>query len=245
MGRSERAHNRRARPGPWWLVRGLEELPVGRDWLSPEERRHLARLEVEKRRSDWLLGRWTAKSALRASPSLVGLEADPADYTVRQAADGAPEALLRGRPLPVALSISHREGWGLCAVAPEEVLLGCDLEVVEPRSRAFLEDYFSTREQAALEAAPALERVWLATLFWAAKESTLKALRVGLRADTRRVRVEVPGGPGADEEWSSLIVQDAQSDLRFGGWSRMLGEIAVVVVTSPPLGEPQALAKEP
>ena len=245
MGRSERAQFRRDQPGPWWLARGLEELPAGLDWLSSEEQRHLARLEVEKRRSDWLLGRWTAKSALRVSPSWVGLDTDPADLTVRQAADGAPEALLRGQPLPLALSISHRSGWGLCALVPEAMLVGCDLEVVEARSPAFLEDYFTTQEQAALRAASVVERDRFATLFWATKESALKALRVGLRADTRRIRVEVPGEPGAKEEWCRLAVQDTQSDLRFGGWSKMLGELAVVLVTSPPSGEPVELTEEP
>lgn len=241
---TEGTRHRRELAGPWWLARRREELPSGLDWLSSEEQRHLGRLDVEKRRSDWLVGRWTAKSALRANLNLVGRDTDPADLTVRQAADGAPEALLRGRPLPLALSISHRGGWGLCALGPEEMLVGCDLELVEARSPAFLEDYFTTREQAALRAAPAGEIDRLATLFWAAKESVLKALRVGLRADTRRIRAEVPGRPGAGKDWCRLIVQDTQSDRRFGGWSRMLGNLTVVLVTSPPSGEPVALAED-
>ena len=231
-------------PGPFWLAKRLEEVPNEVDWLSSEERQHLARLEVEKRRNDWLLGRWTAKAALRASPYSAGFDADPADLTVRQAADGAPEALLRGRPLPLALSISHRSGWGLCALAPEERLVGCDLEVIEARSQAFLEDYFTIQEQAAVRKAPADERDRLETLFWAAKESALKALRLGLRADTRRIRAAVSSEPGADREWCRLVVRDTQSDLRFGGWWRLLGELAVVLVTSPPSGEPVALAED-
>jgi len=244
MGRSEGAQNRRAQPGPWWLAKRREELPSGLDWLSSEEQRHLARLQVEKRRSDWLLGRWTAKSALRASPWAVGLDPDPAELTVRQDADGAPEALLRDRPLPLALSISHRGGWGLCALAPEEMLVGCDLEIVEARSPVFLEDYFTSQEKAALRATPAVERDRIATLFWAAKESVLKALRVGLRADTRRIRVAMPGEPGAEEGWCRVAVQDTQSDIRFGCWTRKLGELTVVLVTSPPSEEPLALAEE-
>jgi len=124
------------------------------------------------------------------------------------------------------------------------LLVGCDLEVVEARSPAFLEDYFTTQEQAALRAAPAAERDRLATLFWAAKESVLKALRVGLRADTRRIGAEMSGEPGADEDWCRLKVQDTKSDRSFGCWSRMLGELTVVLVTSPPTGEPVALAED-
>ena len=244
MTLSEGTRYRRVLPGPWWLAKSREEIPPGLDWLSSEEQRHLTRLQVEKRRIDWLLGRWTAKSALRASHFAVGLDPDPADLTVRQAVDGAPEALLRDRPLPLTLSISHRGGWGLCALAPEEMQVGCDLELVEARSPAFLEDYFTTQEQIALRAASAVERDRVATLLWAAKESALKALRVGLRADTRRIWVEIPAGPGGGEEWSRLAVEDAQSDLRFGGWSRMLGELSAVLVTSPPSGEPVALVED-
>ncbi len=235
----------RALPGPWWLVRRRQDLPSELDWLSSEEQRHLARLQVEKRRNDWLLGRWTAKSAFLGSPYWAGVDTDLADLTVRQAADGAPEALLRGRPLPLTLSISHRRGWGLCALAPEGMLVGCDLEAVEARSPAFLEDYFTSEEQVALEGLPSVETDRLATLFWAAKESALKALRVGLRADTRRIQTTVTGGLEAVETWRSLAVQDTQSDRRFGGWSRMLGELTLVVVTSPSSGEPVALDNRP
>ena len=37
---------------------------------------------------------------------------------IRPAADGAPEALLDGRPLPAVFSLTHREGCAGCAVAP-------------------------------------------------------------------------------------------------------------------------------
>ena len=241
MNPIEEAHHQRSSPGPWWLAKGHEELPTDLDWLSSEEHRHLARLRVEKRRHDWLLGRWTAKSALLQSPYFLGSGTAPEDLTVWQAADGAPEALFRGRALPLTLSISHRSGRGLCVLAPEALLVGCDLETVEARSPAFLQDYFTPDEQAALRAAPANDRDRIATLFWGAKESALKALRLGLRADTRRIRVELPAESGADEKWCNLVVRDRESDRGFGGWFRMLKGLTLVVVTSPPSEAPVSL----
>ena len=226
---------------PWWRVERFEKVPSELDWLSSEERRHLNRLRVEKRRRDWLLGRWTAKSALLRHPYLSSSSVEPCDLTVRPAADGAPEALLRNRRLPVSLSLSHRAGWGLCALAPEDMLAGCDLEVVEARSSGFLSDYYSDEEQAILRSEPDLHMDQIATFFWAAKESTLKALRVGLRADTRRIQISLTAEPGTFGRWRRLTVQDTESDLSFGAWGRMLGALATVVVTSPPSREPSKL----
>ncbi len=58
-------------------------------------------------------------------------------------------------------------------------MLGCDLELVEPRSDAFLADYFTADEQALVALAPAVERDKVVNLLWSAKESALKALGVG------------------------------------------------------------------
>jgi len=121
------------------------------------------------------------------------------------------------------------------------MLAGCDLEVVESRSSGFLSDYYTDEEQAVLRADPGPHMDRIATLFWAAKESTLKALRVGLRADTRRIQISMTAESGTFAGWSRLAVQDAESDLSFGAWGRMLGELAAVVVTSPPSREPSEL----
>ena len=70
--------------------------------------------------------------------------------------------------------------------------LGCDLELVEPRSDRFVADYLTAAEQQlVLGAGP--ERDLVANLIWSAKESALKVLRVGLRRDTRSVEVTLDG----------------------------------------------------
>ena len=99
-----------------------------------------------------------------------------ANVEIHAEASGAPEAFVDARPAALTISLSHRDGRAICAVAPIGVELGCDLEVVEPRSDAFLSDYFAAEEQALVAREPAAAQPRLVTLLWSAKESTLKAL---------------------------------------------------------------------
>ena len=108
-------------------------------------------MHVAKRRSDWRLGRWAAKHALAA---YVGCASRLAGVEIRAAESGAPEVFLDGHPAPLTLSLSHAAGRGLCAIAAAGVALGCDLERIESRSRAFVVDYFTDDEQRVIAAAP-------------------------------------------------------------------------------------------
>jgi 4'-phosphopantetheinyl transferase len=115
------------------LSRRRAEVPAGEAWLGERarERRVAAGLTVAKRRADWRLGRWTAKCALGAA-----LVLDPATVEILAAVDGAPEAWRGSQRPPVSLSISHRGGLALAAVASAPCVVGCDLELVQPRSGA-------------------------------------------------------------------------------------------------------------
>ena len=148
------------------------------------ERDRAAAMAIPWRREDFLLGRWAAKRLLSA---VLGC-APGAAMEVRAAPSGRPEAFLDGQPLRLSLSISHREGLALAAIDDAGGPLGADLEAVEPRSDAFVRDYFTRSEIAAVAAG---ERNLLANLIWSAKESALKALGVGLTLDTREVEVEL------------------------------------------------------
>lgn len=179
-----------------------EDVPAGVEWLSPGEQEVLRGLRLPKRRGDWLLGRWTAKRVIREYLGESGVDgAVPAerDISIVAASDGAPEVVLAGREMPVELSIAHSGGRALAVVGPRGAVFGADLETIEPRSAAFVEDFFTTAERTWVEAIGERDRAWGACLIWSAKEAVLKALRVGLREDTRAVEIEVPEGvsPGA------------------------------------------------
>ena len=190
----------------YWLEQTEADVPADNDWLSAREAVCLNAMRVAKRRADWRLGRWTAKRALSV---ILDMPAYPLfrKIEIRAAASGAPEAFFDNRPAAVTISLSHRAGIAACAVAISDVEMGCDLEMIEPRSAAFVADYFTLEEQELVARASAAERDPLTALLWSGKESALKALREGLRLDTRSVIV-IPCVPSFDlNGWSELRVR--------------------------------------
>ncbi len=213
-----------------WLRQDAADVPADLAWLTPAERVRLAGLRVPARRRDWLLGRWTAKRLLGASLGTAATPLAPARIEIRAAADGAPEPFVDGRPVPWTLSLSHRAGRGLCAVAPGPAALGCDLEPIEPRDPALVADYFTDPERALVAAATPADRVRLVVLLWSAKESALKAMRAGLREDPRDV-VIVPSRAAPVTAWQALAARHEPGDRSFAGWWRALdGDVLTVVV---------------
>jgi 4'-phosphopantetheinyl transferase len=249
----------------YWLEQAEADVPVGNDWLSARELACLSRLRFPKRRADWRLGRWTAKCILadylKTSPAPKVL----ATIELHPSASGAPEVFFENNSSAVVISLSHRAGIAACAVAPSGGALGCDLEMIEPRSDAFVADYFTTEEQALVAQAPAADRFRLLALLWSAKESALKALRAGLRLDTRSVIVGPIDAPGDQEQADTHCGKDptltggSQSDLRcwrplqvrhtdgqtFHGWWQQAGILLRTVVATPPPSRPILVTRDP
>ena len=225
----------------YFLIQSLADLPADDGWLAPDERLRAAGFRFPKRRNEWLLGRWTAKRALRSFLAMHGQDApDHAVLEIRSAPDGAPEAFRGAVPVPASIALSHSGGQGFCVIAPPGAAVGCDVEAVLRRDLAFLDDYFVEEERSLLAGAPAGERPLLATLIWSAKESALKCLREGLRRDTRSICVHLgkEGGSG----WQALTVQCLQSSRLFHGWWRNAGgEYVQTVAAGLPAGEPVEL----
>ena len=160
-----------------WLLQSLDDCPeiLRGDgtpaWLSPAEQQRT--FKAEKRRRDWLLGRWTAKNLVQrylaqTTGATVALDA----IFIGADADGAPYASCELRVaggegrLPVSLSISHSHGTAFCGLAEtfstqrredaeaqaDRPSLGCDLELIEPREGNFLDNFFTATEVAAVQA---------------------------------------------------------------------------------------------
>ena len=117
-------------------------------WLEPALAERLARMPYTKRREEARLGRWTAKSTIARA---LGLDPDRADnlrgICIVNAADGAPEAIVEGQPLDGVIAMTDRADWAVCALLSGPCRIGCDLELAEPRSEAFVRDYFTSRER--------------------------------------------------------------------------------------------------
>lgn len=162
-----------------------------------------------------------------------------AQIEIRAAASGAPEAFIADRPSEFTISLSHRSGIGLCAVADARVALGCDLELIEPRDDAFIGDYFTGEEQASIRAAVASEQAPKVALMWSGKESALKALQTGLRLDTRALTVRDIASPHV-RDWMPLEVRHRDGQV-FYGWWRRSGRLVRTVVAAALIGPPNEL----
>jgi 4'-phosphopantetheinyl transferase len=229
----------------YWLEQSEADVPEHDDWLAPGERLCLNSLRFLKRRTEWRLGRWTAKQAVSV---FLGARGDPAafrDLEIRPAPSGAPEVFFGARPAPASISLTHSGGVAACAVARPDAELGCDLEMVEPRSPLFVADYFTEAEQALIARAPTAHRWRLLALLWSAKESTLKALHEGLRLDTRSVIVSFNDeqqlfqelNRGFAGEWRALRVT-RQNGRTFIGWWLCRGNLIQTLVAFPPPSMP-------
>jgi 4'-phosphopantetheinyl transferase len=223
-----------------WLVQSATEhrdllhgiAPPG--LLHPVEQRRLAELTLSRRRSEWLIGRWTAKHLLQACLehdlkvrlplNVIGIYND-----VR----GAPVALVDcdSRMANWAISISHSQTCGFSAALPDGAIgLGVDIERIELREWRFVEDYFTSDEIERVRAAPIEQRETLIAAIWSAKESALKALRLGLTIDTRRVHCVIDPRRYSDHDWLKFDITCTPGHTEIlRGWWRTWGDYVLTV----------------
>lgn len=225
----------------YWLEQAEKNVPETNGWLCAAEIARLNNFRFAKRRMDWRLGRWTAKRAVAARLNWPTCPQVLARIEIRATPSGAPEAIVASLGTPLVISLSHRAGLGTCAVSEAGVKLGCDLEVIEPRGDAFVADYFTSEEQSLITLATSAKRPEVVTLLWSAKESALKAMREGLRLDTRSVSVSLVESGSETSGWSPLCVRCVDGQVLHGWWRTKHG-IVHTVVADPASGYPICLA---
>jgi len=218
----------------WMLVNIDQTVPEAQGVLSGSELGKFSAFRFPKRRGEWLLGRWTAKSLAHSLP---GYQQYPLDQIeILNTQEGAPYIQLADGTRPGGrLTISHSGSLAMCALTTVEGLrVGADLEKIEARTETFILDYFTPAECRLVEATPADTRAEVVTLIWSAKESMLKALGVGLRVDTRSVEVQnMQGVPYAIDsifEWNKIQVGEQKSSGRsWAGWWQRRGQFILTL----------------
>jgi 4'-phosphopantetheinyl transferase len=223
----------------WWSA-GLCDVPANDEWVDTVEAERFSRMRYTKRRNEARMARYTAKSAVAR---FLGRPHDPAALravTVRNAADGAPEVAVDGHTADLVIAMTDRADWAVAAVAGGTDRIGCDLELVERRSEAFVADYFTAHEQQVTNSSPQPELT--ANLIWSAKESALKVLRTGLRRDTRTVEVTLGGDTVLG--WNPLSITTAEGAALPGWWVRF-GEFVLTMASAVPTTVPRSLEEPP
>ncbi|MCA9924897.1 MAG: 4'-phosphopantetheinyl transferase superfamily protein [Anaerolineales bacterium] len=223
-----------------WLVQTAESLPTRRDFLCVMEMEKLPALKIEKRQRDWLLGRWTAKQLIQAVLRDQGRHEAPDALCIGNRAGGEPFfQFAQGETAdnyPLTLSISHSANHAFCAVVERPFWpLGADIERIETRHPGFVQDYFTNEEQALVAQAPPPMQDTLITAVWSAKEAALKALHVGLRADTRAVSCLIGLERKRPLNWTSFTITLDSTRLAhtptLTGWWRIDNNFVLTIVT--------------
>jgi len=139
--------------------------------------------KVPKRAGEWLAGRIALKRSVHRLLATSG-DAAPSLRSIRIVADDRrkPFAEISGRSGTVVgeVSLSHSNGLAIAAAAAPGSFsgLGLDMEKIEPRSDAWINDYFTGEE---IRLAGSGEARWARlTGMWCLKEAALKALGTGL-----------------------------------------------------------------
>lgn len=231
----------------WWA--GHEDgLPEGLEWLSGRERARLDGVRFTKRRNEYLLRRWVGKRTVAVAAAVeVDADAALARIEVLNRMTGAPYVSIDGAQAPWEISLSDRAG---CAVAvigasgSDAVgTLGIDLEIVEPRSGGFVADFLTPAEQDWVRGPASWEdglgRDAATNLVWSAKESALKVLHLGLRADTRWVEVAVASEARGDG-WAGFTATWRDGQV-LPGWWRRDGVFLLTVCAQEDLDPPTVL----
>jgi 4'-phosphopantetheinyl transferase len=212
-----------------WLSRSWQQVPDTFEWLHPSEKEVLGQFKFDKRKNDWLLGRWTAKNAVISYFKDVKNELSFHNLEIIKASDGAPEVFYEGEPFPCIISLSHSNEMGFCTIARPQIKIGCDLEKIESRSQSFLNDYFTEKELSNITAYGKENIPLLGNLLWSAKESVMKALRVGLSIDTRQVQIEcLPSNESGI--WKTFDIYLPNYDVKlYGKWQLYQGFVYTIV----------------
>jgi 4'-phosphopantetheinyl transferase len=222
-----------------WLARPEHDIPSSGAWLTAGESARASAMSFPKRRTEYLLRRWVGKAAVAA---LIGQPDDLASLArieVGTRPSGAPVVTVGDDDVGLDVSLSDRAGWAICVVGQALGRLGCDLELVEPRSPGFVADFLTPAEREYVAGQPPADHDLAANLIWSGKESALKVLQTGLRRDTRSVEVR-PGGPEETTGWARLEVGTADGVLLPGWWHRA-GSFLVTVVAEASVPSPVAL----
>lgn len=227
----------------YWLIQTLADHPALARAEAPEgllsdvEMARLQSFTREKRRRDWLLGRWTAKHLAAHYIELVtGQRPKLSDIVIATDPDGAPCFRSRNGYAfinKLAISISHSHGRAFCALTTTPgYASGADIEYVEPRDPGFITDFFTDSEIARVMHAPPSVQPLLTTVIWSAKEAALKSLRCGLTVDTRQIAC-LPDEPAADG-WAPVAVT-CRSQLKAAihrGWWRQIDGFVLTLATA-------------
>ncbi|MHA2231619.1 MAG: SDR family NAD(P)-dependent oxidoreductase, partial [Candidatus Hodarchaeales archaeon] len=157
-------------------------------WLCPEEHDHLRQHKITKRRNEWLAGLLAAKIFVMDHSDCF---CSPMDIKLIYSPSGSPmiNVFTNGTtPQSFPVTISHRMNVAVAYVDFKGNRPGIDLEWLENKPSAFLDEAFTKEEQLLLSEQSDPEAASIS--LWAAKEAVLKSVELGLNCDLHELQTE-------------------------------------------------------
>ncbi|HUU77578.1 MAG TPA: SDR family NAD(P)-dependent oxidoreductase [candidate division Zixibacteria bacterium] len=152
--------------------------------LHPQEFEKYQSLTVDKRRDEWLAGIYATKKAIMKNlpeiqMNIIKIEKD--EY-------GKPKAFIGKVKKPYFVSITHSNGYAVSLIS-EESNIGIDLEIIEKRSDALIDELLNPKEQILISKQEKDIQEELITRIWTAKEAVSKVLGTGLNIDLHDLEI--------------------------------------------------------
>lgn len=135
--------------------------------LTKREQLQLTTIKNEKRRKEWLAGRFAAKTACLQEKKWKNI-------SVLNKASGKP--FFYEEP-ETCLTLSHSGAYAIALVSSREI--GVDLELIEKRPESFNRYFLTKEERYSLEGLNEVESQTAVTAFWTRKEAVSKFLGMG------------------------------------------------------------------
>ena len=205
----------------------LEEVPNELIWLHPQELLVYGKFKIQKRKNDWLLGRWTAKSLFSSN---FDINLSLKQIEIRANTNRAPDIFVNNRLLQWVVSISHSHSRSLCALANQGEGIGCDIEKIEQRNPSFIRDYYTAKEKEYINHYRNQDQINFVNLLWSAKESVMKVLRLGLSIHPKKI--ELFESEFGNAVWNKMQMKYLKTGQKFFGQWKIEDGFVFVVMSS-------------
>lgn len=177
-----------------WVEDAPDHHERGLAWLSSREQARVETFGSEKRRREFVLGRYAGRSLLAEH---LGIR--PEDVPLDVADSGAPDVDVGA----LHLSIAHTHPYAVAVAARRRV--GVDVERIRERRPDLYRFVLHPDEYDLLDRLP-LDHDRIQILSWALKEAVLKGLRTGFRLSPKKLRLDL--------DWSArgarILVEEEQ-----------------------------------
>ena len=161
------------------------------DFSYPEAKKFASSYEIkkslsfsnDKRKQDFLLGRWVIKNAFKSLISDIQLT----EVSTQDGCFGQP--ILTEARFGLDVSLSHNEQNSVAIVFPQNFCLGVDIENIRNRDIANFESHVTPSELASF-LQQGFDSLTAFTLVWTIKEALSKAIKVGLQVDFSALKIK-------------------------------------------------------